>query len=63
MTVRFLKKIDLGEGVGAYEFTLEEHKGTKSELYERGTSIYESLLRSRGLSSESPAASQPASEK
>ena len=46
MTVRFLNKVDLGSGVGAYEFALEDHQGAGSQIYEAGSKIYESLLES-----------------
>lgn len=52
MTVRFLGKVDLGEGVGGYEFALDDRKGTGSKLYDAGSRIYESLLRSSDVSSK-----------
>jgi hypothetical protein len=54
VTVRFLNKVELGTGVGAFEFALDDHQGTSSELYHAGSRIYESLLESSVQTLEQP---------
>ena len=49
MVVRFLNKVDLGVGVGGYEFALDDAADAKSEIYDAGSKLYESLLESSSL--------------